>query len=178
MGSEMCIRDRSQDICCVSSQTVLSKDTRHLNPNRRTLPARLRRPRRVAMWTLGCLVSFERMAWLLTQQMSWLLTQQMSCLQPRLPPVVLITSQSSHLSMRPLFSQATSQSGRQVGLRPPAGRCPGRLKAPRASALSKSAFGLRCSAFGLAVSLLCQQPRHLLCQQPSHPLERHQTSQP
>ena len=49
----------------------------------------------------------------------------------------------------PLVNQAWTDLN-YVGLRPPAGRCPGRLKAPRASTLIKSAFGLLRSAFGLA----------------------------
>ena len=41
----------------------------------------------------------------------------------------------------PIVNQAWTDLN-YVGLRPPAGRCPGRLKAPRASTLIKSAFGL------------------------------------
>ena len=53
--------------------------------------------------------------------------------------------------IRPTGFWACLQPGlNYIGLRPPAGRCPGRLKAPRASTLSKSAFGLLRSAFGLA----------------------------
>ena len=62
--------------------------------------------------------------------------------------------------MRPLVNQAWTDLN-YVGLRPPAGRCPGRLKAPRASTLNKSAFGLLCSAFGLAPpSLALPAPRN------------------
>ncbi len=39
------------------------------------------------MTKLRYLVSFERMAWLLTQEMSWLLTQQTSNMQLRLTTV-------------------------------------------------------------------------------------------
>ena len=50
---------------------------------------------------------------------------------------------------KPLVNQAWTDLN-YVGLRPPAGCCPGRLKAPRASTLIKSACGLLRSAFGLA----------------------------
>ena len=68
---------------------------------------------------------------------------------------------------RPLVNQAWTDLN-YVGLRPPAGRCPGRLKAPRASTLIKSAFGLLRSAFGLARtvgSLGCRQDICCVCRE-------------